>query len=77
MLYINEIYLPTDLDGLKEQSLEGARMGFTGKQVIHPAQIPVVQEAFSPSADKIEWATELIKAFNENQDSGQVYLNDI
>jgi citrate lyase subunit beta-like protein len=47
-------------------------MGFTGKQVIHPIQVPVVQEAFSPSPKKVEWATELIKAFEEHQLSGQV-----
>jgi len=58
---------------LKEQSLEGARMGFTGKQVIHPLQIPVVQEAFTPSEQKIEWATELIKAFQDHQMSGKVF----
>lgn len=47
-------------------------MGFTGKQVIHPSQIPIVQEAFSPSADQVEWATELIKAFEAYQSTGQV-----
>lgn len=60
-----------DTEGLREQSLEGARMGFTGKQVIHPIQIPIVQEAFSPNPKKVEWATELIKAFDEHQKSGE------
>ena len=62
----------TDTVGLREQSLEGARMGFTGKQVIHPAQVPIVQDAFSPSPAKVEWATELIKAFEQHQLSGKV-----
>lgn len=60
-----------DLDGLKEQALEGARMGYTGKQVIHPSHVPIVQEAFSPSAEKVEWATELIKEFQDHQTTGQ------
>ena len=60
-----------DTDSLKEQALEGARMGYTGKQVIHPIQVPIVQDAFSPSAKKVEWATELIKAFEEHQQSGK------
>ena len=47
-------------------------MGFTGKQVIHPSQIPIVHEAFSPSAEQIDWATELIKAFDEHQATGKV-----
>ena len=62
----------SDTDSLKEQSLEGARMGYTGKQVIHPIQVPVVQQAFSPNEKKVEWATELIKAFEEHQQSGKV-----
>lgn len=60
-----------DLDGLRKQSIEGARMGFTGKQVIHPVQVPVVQEAFSPSKEKVEWATKLVVAFEEHQKSGK------
>lgn len=46
-------------------------MGFTGKQVIHPSQIEVVQRAFTPSTDKINWAQELVTAFNEHQNSGK------
>ncbi|CAI8022754.1 Citramalyl-CoA lyase, mitochondrial [Geodia barretti] len=39
--------------------------------VIHPAQVPVVQEAFSPSEERVEWASRLISAFNHHQHSGQ------
>ncbi|RWS04509.1 citrate lyase subunit beta-like protein: mitochondrial [Dinothrombium tinctorium] len=59
-----------DLEGLKEQALEGANMGYTGKQAIHPSQLPIIQEAFTPSEDKIKWAQELIKLYNEHQESG-------
>jgi citrate lyase subunit beta-like protein len=47
-------------------------MGFTGKQVIHPDQIPVVNTAFSPTHATVQWATEMIQAFNEHQKSGKV-----
>ncbi|NXU54928.1 CLYBL protein, partial [Turnix velox] len=60
-----------DEDGLRKQSREGALMGFTGKQVIHPNQIAVVQEQFSPSPEKIKWAQELISAFEEHQRLGK------
>ncbi|XP_063248428.1 citramalyl-CoA lyase, mitochondrial isoform X4 [Prinia subflava] len=62
-----------DEDGLCRQSREGAAMGFTGKQVIHPNQIAVVQEQFSPSPEKIKWAQELISAFEEHQRLGKLY----
>ncbi|XP_068533810.1 citramalyl-CoA lyase, mitochondrial isoform X3 [Anas acuta] len=61
-----------DEDGLRRQSREGASMGFTGKQVIHPNQIAVVQEQFSPSPEKVKWAQELISAFEEHQRLGKI-----
>ncbi|XP_043547228.1 citramalyl-CoA lyase, mitochondrial isoform X1 [Chiloscyllium plagiosum] len=60
-----------DDEGLCKQSREGALMGFTGKQVIHPRQIPIVQEAFSPSPERVKWARELIEAFEEYQKLGK------
>ncbi|KAJ8027565.1 Citramalyl-CoA lyase, mitochondrial [Holothuria leucospilota] len=72
MQAIDLVYIDfKDLDGLEKQSLEGSRMGFTGKQVIHPSQIPVVQKAFSPSEEQIKWATELVEAFKEHQETGK------
>lgn len=71
MVYINY----KDDEGLRKQSLEGSAMGFTGKQVIHPAQVPIVQEAFSPSADKVNWAQELISAFEKHQQEGTGAFN--
>lgn len=44
-----------------------------GKQVIHPNQIKAVQEEFSPSPDRVNWATELITAFEEHQKLGKVH----
>ncbi|XP_012578842.1 PREDICTED: citrate lyase subunit beta-like protein, mitochondrial [Condylura cristata] len=60
-----------DEEGLLRQSREGAAMGFTGKQVIHPNQIAVVQAQFTPSPEKIKWAEELIAAFKEHQHLGK------
>lgn len=42
--------------------------------MIHPNQIAVVQEQFSPSAEKIKWAEELIAAFKEHQQLGKVNI---
>ncbi|XP_058478998.1 citramalyl-CoA lyase, mitochondrial [Solea solea] len=60
-----------DVEGLRLQAREGALMGFTGKQVIHPWQIQPVQEEFSPSPEKIQWAEELIAAFEQHQKEGK------
>ncbi|CAF1593250.1 unnamed protein product [Adineta ricciae] len=63
MVYINF----KDLDGLKKQAEQGAAWGFTGKQVIHPQQVPIVQAAFSPSEWARVWAKELIEAYERHE----------
>jgi len=69
---IDVVYIDyKDMDGLRRQSEEGARMGFTGKQAIHPSQVPVIQEAFTPSPEKIEWATRLVDEYNKHQSQGK------
>lgn len=75
LMFVGQSALPyvlPDLDSLRLQSEEGARMGFTGKQVIHPDQVPVVQEAFLPSPQQVDWAQGLVLAFHEHQSSGKV-----
>ncbi|CAH1245237.1 CLYBL [Branchiostoma lanceolatum] len=60
-----------DTESLRRQSEEGAKMGFTGKQVIHPLQVPIVQQAFSPSPERVVWARGLIQAFQKHQQEGK------
>lgn len=52
-----------NLDGLRAETEQSAAMGFTGRLTIHPAQIEVVNEVFTPSAAEVEQATELVEAF--------------
>ncbi|CAG9856980.1 unnamed protein product [Phyllotreta striolata] len=69
---IDMVYIKyKDPDGLKSQCEEGMRMGYTGKQVIHPNQIGIVQESFMPSIDTIEWAQGLLDAFERHQATGK------
>ena len=50
-------------------------MGYTGKQVIHPDQVGIVQEAFMPTQEQIEWATGLLEAFDVHQKVGKGAFN--
>ncbi|GAA49958.1 citrate lyase subunit beta-like protein [Clonorchis sinensis] len=49
-----------DTEKLEENCKHGAQMGFSGKQTIHPAQLPIVNKAFSPSSARIEWSRDLL-----------------
>jgi len=61
-----------DTEGLRRECLEGAWMGFTGKITIHPSQIAVVNEIFSPSPEDIAESKELLAAFEENRKAGKM-----
>lgn len=52
-----------DLEGLKEDAHHAASLGFAGKAVIHPNQIPIVNEVFTPSAERTEWARKIVEAY--------------
>ena len=54
-----------DFDGLREEAEASARLGFTGKGSIHPNQIEIINEIFSPSADQIAHARKIVAAFEE------------
>ena len=60
-----------DLEALKAEAEFGARIGFSGKQVIHPNQIPVVQEAFTPSDEEIAYARRIVETFKASQKEGK------
>ena len=59
-----------DLEALRLESEFGARLGFTGKQIIHPAQVAPVQAAFTPSADAITHARRIVETFEASQAKG-------
>jgi len=59
-----------DLDGLRRECEEGVAMGFAGKISIHPSQIPVINDVFTPAKDAVDEARELIALFEVNARHG-------
>jgi citrate lyase subunit beta/citryl-CoA lyase len=59
-----------DEAGLREESEAARREGFTGKLAIHPAQVHVINEAFTPSQDDVRHAEEIVAAFEAHPDAG-------
>jgi citrate lyase subunit beta/citryl-CoA lyase len=53
---------PDDPEGLRVQATQARDLGFDGKSAIHPAQIPIINEVFSPRPDEIEWARRVLAA---------------
>jgi citrate lyase subunit beta / citryl-CoA lyase len=59
-----------DLAGLKTFAAQGRQLGFRGMVVIHPTHVPVVNEAFSPTAEDVAFHEGLIAAYDEAAAAG-------
>jgi citrate lyase subunit beta / citryl-CoA lyase len=64
-----------DLDGLKAYALRGRRDGFSGMMAIHPAQVGVINAAFTPSDAEIAWARRIVELFEKNPGIGALSLD--
>lgn len=61
-----------DLDGLRAECIEAKRDGFLAKMAIHPAQVPVINAVFTPSADAIKKAKSIVDAFAAAPNAGVI-----
>jgi citrate lyase subunit beta/citryl-CoA lyase len=59
-----------DDDGLRRDTLQARRLGFTGKAIIHPSQIAPVNEGFMPTAADIDFAERVLAAFRDAEAQG-------
>ena len=60
----------SDEEGLRRSCLIARSLGFDGKWCIHPAQIAIVNETFSPTARDVEWAKKVVAAYEEANATG-------
>lgn len=60
-----------DAEGLRLEAEQGAGFGFSGKQIIHPNQVGVAQEAFTPSDEALEEARRIVETFEASQKEGK------
>ena len=73
---IDSVYVNfRDLDGLAAECREARRDGFLAKMAIHPAQVAVINEAFTPTAETIARARRIVDAFEANPDAGVVGID--
>jgi citrate lyase subunit beta/citryl-CoA lyase len=68
-----------DLDGLRESAKRAALLGYDGKWVVHPGQVEVVNEVFTPSQEEFDRASAIVEAYRqatEREGMGAVMLED-
>jgi citrate lyase subunit beta/citryl-CoA lyase len=61
--------------GFRRDTEECRRDGFVGRLAIHPAQVPVINEVFTPSAQEIERARKIVAAFAAHPGAGTVGID--
>lgn len=59
-----------DPEGLAASTREGKQLGFRGKMVIHPSQVPIVNEIFTPTAEEVAWARRVIDGLEKAEREG-------
>jgi len=64
-------------DGFRTECEEACRDGFLGKMAIHPAQVPIINEVFTPSAKAIDHARAVVAAFAAQPGAGVVGLGGL
>jgi citrate lyase subunit beta/citryl-CoA lyase len=73
---IDTVYIDfRDAQGFREEARLAARDGFTGKMAIHPDQVAMINEVFSPSPDEMSRAEAIVQLFVDNPDAGALSLD--
>ena len=66
-----------DSDGFRRECEDACRDGFLGKMAIHPAQVPIINEVFTPSAAALERARAVVDAFAADPGAGVVGIGGV
>ena len=75
---IDTVYVDfRDSDGFRRECEEACRDGFIGKMAIHPAQVPIINEVFTPTADALARAQAIVDAFAKNPGAGVVGIGGV
>jgi len=66
-----------NIEALRRETEEARRDGFTGKMAIHPAQVPVINEVFTPTAEAVAKARAIVAAFAADPGKGAVGIDGV
>ncbi len=64
-----------NVEGLRAEAQVARRMGYGGKIAIHPDQVAIIHEVFTPSASEIDWAKRVVATFESNPNAGVLTMD--
>jgi citrate lyase subunit beta/citryl-CoA lyase len=65
----------SDATGLERDARLARQRGFTGKLAIHPSQVNIINEAFTPNDEELAWSRRVVETFERNPGLGTVGLD--
>lgn len=69
---IDRVYFDLeDGEGFRAEAVEARRLGYVGKQVVHPDQVRLANEIFAPTEEELAWAREVVQAYEAAARSGR------
>jgi citrate lyase subunit beta / citryl-CoA lyase len=75
---IDTVYVDfRDEKGFRRECEEALRDGFTAKMAIHPAQVPIINEVFTPTAKALAHAQAIVDAFAKSPGAGVVGIGGV
>ena len=63
-----------DKEYLKEECIDGRQLGFTGKQAIHPTQIPIIQQTYGPTPEGESYVLPNVKGLTTSDSNIQKFF---
>jgi citrate lyase subunit beta/citryl-CoA lyase len=66
-----------NVGAVRREAEEARRDGFTGKMAIHPAQVPVINDVFTPTAAAVARARDIVAAFESNPGKGTIGIDGV
>lgn len=64
-----------NVEGLRAEAHDARRMGYGGKIAIHPDQVAIIHEVFTPTDAEIDWANRVIATFEGNPGAGVLTMD--
>jgi citrate lyase subunit beta/citryl-CoA lyase len=75
---IDTVYVDfRNAEGFRNECREACRDGFVGKMAIHPAQVPIINEVFTPSAEALAHARSVVDGFTATPGAGVVGIGGV
>ncbi|MVW78128.1 HpcH/HpaI aldolase/citrate lyase family protein [Bordetella sp. 02P26C-1] len=62
-------------EGYRQEAWRARQLGFLGKTCIHPSQVALANEVFSPTEDEVNWARKVVESAEQNDVNGAYMLD--